>query len=104
MNVTPGRMKMETLHSPTDSTRPAAAQKAALVTGGAGFIGSHLVEALLSAGSRVTVVDDESTGRFENLQRPALADTVASKQLTLVRGSIGDLALVKSLLSNVDEV
>lgn len=38
-----------------------------LVTGGAGFIGSHLVDALLGAGCRVAVVDDLSTGRFENV-------------------------------------
>ncbi len=38
-----------------------------LVTGGAGFIGSHLAEALLRRGDRVVVVDDLSTGRLENL-------------------------------------
>jgi UDP-glucose 4-epimerase len=38
-----------------------------LITGGAGFIGSHLTEALLQRGRRVTIVDDLSTGRFENI-------------------------------------
>jgi len=40
----------------------------ALVTGGAGFIGSHLSEALLAAGYDVTIIDDLSTGRFENVE------------------------------------
>jgi UDP-glucose 4-epimerase len=39
----------------------------ALITGGAGFIGSHLAEALLAAGYRVLILDDLSTGSFENI-------------------------------------
>ena len=38
-----------------------------LITGGAGFVGSHLSEALLKQGDRVTVIDNLSTGRFENI-------------------------------------
>ncbi len=56
-----------------------------LVTGGAGFVGSHLVDALVDSGAHVTVLDDLSTGRLENLL-PRLADD----QVRLVRGSILD--------------
>lgn len=51
--------------SHSDLDRP----RRALVTGGAGFIGSHLVEHLLSGGCAVTVIDNLSTGRRENLDR-----------------------------------
>lgn len=54
----------------TNSTDAAFAQrKRALVTGGAGFIGSHLVEHLIDNGAQVTVIDNLSTGRIENLRR-----------------------------------
>jgi UDP-glucose 4-epimerase len=43
-------------------------QRASLITGGAGFIGSHLAEALLERGDRVTIIDDLSTGRFDNIR------------------------------------
>lgn len=57
--------------TPATSAPPSSAP-AALVTGGAGFIGSHLVERLLSLGHRVVIVDDLSTGRRENVE-PLLA-------------------------------
>ncbi|HZU99742.1 MAG TPA: NAD-dependent epimerase/dehydratase family protein [Planctomycetota bacterium] len=42
--------------------------RSVLITGGAGFIGSHLAEALLASGHRVTVIDDLSTGRWTNVE------------------------------------
>jgi len=70
-----------------------------LVTGGAGFIGSHLAEALLARGDRVVVIDDESTGRFENL-----AGTANHSGLKIIRGSVGDANLVRTALDGVSEV
>jgi UDP-glucose 4-epimerase len=63
----------------------------ALVTGGAGFIGSNLVDALLARGDEVTVVDDLSTGRRENLD-PGLAAGA-----TLVEADIRDRAALEEL-------
>lgn len=54
-----------------------------LVTGGAGFIGSHLVDALVERGARVRVVDDLSTGRLSNLEARRSA-------IELITGSIVD--------------
>jgi len=52
--------------TPSDTTSPEGPRRS-LVTGGAGFIGSHLVERLVQRGDDVVVVDDLSTGRRENL-------------------------------------
>ena len=64
----------------------------ALVTGGAGFIGSHLVDALLDRGDHVVVVDDLSTGRRENL------DDAVAKGAVLVETDITDAAAVAKAL------
>ncbi|MBF0183202.1 MAG: NAD-dependent epimerase/dehydratase family protein [Magnetococcales bacterium] len=63
-----------------------------LVTGGAGFIGSHLVDALLAAGHRVLVLDDLSVGKRSNVDAKA----------QLVEGSVCDEPLVRKLLAQVD--
>jgi UDP-glucose 4-epimerase len=66
----------------------------ALVTGGAGFIGSHVVDALLERGDEVRVLDDLSTGRRENLERAIAAGA------ELIEGSITDQAVVDSLFDD----
>lgn len=71
----------------------------ALVTGGAGFIGSHLVERLIERGDHVSVLDDLSTGRSSNLSG---VDEHAS--LALVEGSVLDADLVNRLVADADVV
>lgn len=68
-----------------------------LVTGGAGFIGSHLVEGLLAQGDRVRVLDDLSTGKRANL------DAVRGR-VELVEGSITDLAAAEAAVRGCEVV
>lgn len=70
-----------------------------LVTGGAGFIGSHLCDRLVARGDRVTILDDLSTGRVENLRAAG-----ASGRLSLVRGSVLERELVDGLVADADLV
>lgn len=68
-----------------------------LVTGGAGFVGSHLVDALVAKGDQVLVLDDLSTGTPVNLE-PA----VEAGEVELIEGSTADQRLVGELLDEVD--
>ena len=62
----------------------------AVVTGGAGFIGSHLVERLVADGRRVTVIDNLSTGRLQNL-----AALRGSPRLKFVRADAADFDAIR---------
>ncbi|MGA7966333.1 MAG: SDR family oxidoreductase [Gammaproteobacteria bacterium] len=68
----------------------------ALVTGGAGFIGSHIVDRLLADGHEVRVLDDFSTGKESNLPDDA--------RLHVIRGDVGDFDTVASAVAGVDWV
>lgn len=66
-----------------------------LVTGGAGFIGSHITETLVKRGQRVRVFDNFSTGKRKNLDG-------FSKDITLIKGDIRDLNSLRKAFKGVD--
>jgi len=76
-----------------------AAEMRCLVTGGAGFIGSHLVDRLLADGHEVGVIDNFATGRSENLEA-----AVSSNRLKVHRADIADFHTVAPLFAGVDWV
>lgn len=71
--------------------------KKVLVTGGAGFIGSHLVDALVARGVAVTVLDDLSTGKHENIAHH-------TNGVTFIEGSITDHDIVMRAAEGVDTI
>ena len=71
----------------------------ALITGGSGFIGSHLADYLISRGDAVVILDDLSTGRLQNIEH-----LIARPDVEFVLGSILNADLVDSVVSKVDVV
>jgi UDP-glucose 4-epimerase len=86
------QLMLNLTESPTSSVRSidatAYSGKHVLVTGGAGFIGGHLCQALQDAGAQVRALDNLSTGRLENLPRA----------VELVVGDVADAVLVRSVI------
>jgi nucleoside-diphosphate-sugar epimerase len=68
-----------------------------LVTGGAGFIGSHIVDALLKRGETVRVIDNLCTGRIENIEH-------VLKEIEFIKGDIRDREVAKKAVSGIDYV
>jgi nucleoside-diphosphate-sugar epimerase len=75
-----------------------------LVTGGAGFIGSHLVESLLGSGETVVVLDDFSTGKRENLDEALRAARPGAPPAAVIEGDIRDAATVRRAIAGVTHV
>ena len=70
-----------------------------LITGGAGFIGSHLSDALVARGDSIVILDNLSTGNHHNIE-----SLIGNDAVTFYSGSILDEALVEKLVSEVDHV
>lgn len=69
--------------------------KSVLITGGCGFIGSHIAEALVALQARVTILDDLSTGSLHNI-------AAIKNKVTVIRGSITDLSSCMRATQNID--
>ena len=69
-----------------------------LISGGAGFIGSHLVEKLLQKGEEVFVVDNLSTGRLENIRH-----LKKNRKFHFIKGSVLDEKLIENLVKKTDQ-
>ena len=69
----------------------------ALVTGGAGFIGSHLVDALVAGGSQVTIIDNLSTGHFSNIEHHG-------RQVTFIEDDIRNADILDKAIKGCDVV
>ena len=68
-----------------------------LITGGAGFIGSHLAVKLVDRGDSITIVDDLNTGKTDNLEK-------IEEKINFIRGDIRNLELLKEISKNKDGI
>jgi len=73
--------------------------KKAVVTGGAGFIGSHLAELLVDRGYHITILDDLSTGKSANIET-----LLKKSSVEFIKGSITDLPLLQKLFKNTSYI
>ena len=73
--------------------------KRIIVTGGAGFIGSHIVDALIEAGNHVIVIDNLSTGNMKNIEHH-----INTHRFEFINGSITNLTLLKEMFKGTDYV
>ncbi|MFC1900908.1 SDR family oxidoreductase [Chloroflexota bacterium] len=73
--------------------------KKVLITGGAGFIGSHLTEELVKCGNDVTVLDDLSAGKEANIET-----LIKNGSIEFIKGSIMDQELLRKLLSAIEVI
>ena len=70
-----------------------------LITGGAGFIGSHLTERLLAEGTRVTVIDDLSTGSLDNLKA-----ALGNPHFRFIQSKVSECAELSTLVAEANQV
>ena len=80
-------------------------KQSVLVTGGASFIGSHLVDSLLKKGATVKVADDFSSGKLSNLRyqlKESQSKAWSSDNLSVFQGDLKDKTFVKSMMQDVE--
>ena len=68
-----------------------------VITGGAGFVGSHLAEELIKKGESVTILDDLNTGKMSNLEK-------IKDKIDFVQGDIRDQNLLKEVFKHKDGI
>ena len=97
--MTISRGKLDILHSKIEALAVTRNHCRILVTGGAGFIGSHLVDKLLNEGFEVTVIDNLDTGRLENI-----AHHQGREGFHFIKGDIRDFNLITQTMKDIDAV